>query len=459
MQEIASYKRRVFLKDHPVVTQRIVLSSAGTAQTLLAGTVIAAKTVTATSATTVGAYAKPGDGETAALLGVLAEDVAIPAAGDAYALVYVHAAVIASELIWDDGVSAADQQAALTELRKVGVLADIDYFDSRVLTGVINRRPVKYDIFGNMFRRQAPKATELFELHVVSRGVSMLPSITNAAGGTMRSGREGAAFAVKAPRFRPKRLFKAADLLKHAGGQTPYDLNVNPVERAIAEDMDDHRADIDTMVEIMCAQAIVHGKIDLFDAVEGKVVKTFTVDFRRPEAHTVVLEGAAQWTGASSDLQDSLQTYDEMIQEEANLGATDLYLGRKAWAAFRKHPDVRDDLDRNNINIGQLSPSIQSKFKGIWNGLRIWLVTGTYKDIEGKVQYYLAPEYALLAASDAENVMEFGQPMDVDCSGPVEIFSKQFKQDDPSGIFTIAESRPLPWPKQPGATVLIKAVA
>ena len=106
-----------------MVTQRIVLSSAGAAQTLLAGTVIAAKTVTATSATTVGPYAKPGDGETAALLGVLAEDVAIPAEGDAYALVYVHAAVIASELIWDDGVSAADQQAALTELRKVGVFA------------------------------------------------------------------------------------------------------------------------------------------------------------------------------------------------------------------------------------------------------------------------------------------------------------------------------------------------
>lgn len=82
---------------------------------------------------------------------------------------------------------------------------DIDYFDSRVLTGGINKRPVKYDIFGTMFRRQSPKATELFELHVVSRGVSMLPSITNAAGGTMRSGREGAAFAVKAPRFRQKR--------------------------------------------------------------------------------------------------------------------------------------------------------------------------------------------------------------------------------------------------------------
>nr|WP_294510561.1 major capsid protein [uncultured Bilophila sp.] len=338
-------------------------------------------------------------------------------------------------------------------------MADIDYFDSRVLTGVINKRPVRHDIFGNMFRRQAPRATELFELHVYSRGVSMLPSVTNAAGGTMRDGRELSAFAVKAPRFRPKRLFKAADLLKHGAGQTPYDLNVNPVERAIAEDMDDHRADIDAMVEIMCAQAIVHGKIDLFDSVEGQLVKTFTVDFKRPSAHTVVLTGTAQWSNDASDLQDSLQVYDEMIQEETNLGATDLYLGRKAYAAFRKHKDVRDDLDRNNINIGQLSPTIQSKFKGMWNGLRVWLVTGTYKDINGAVKHYLDPEYALLAAGDAQNVMEFGQPMDVDCSGPVEIFAKQFRQDDPSGIFTIAESRPLPWPKQPGATVLVKAVA
>lgn len=82
-------------------------------------------------------------------------------------------------------------------------MADIDYFDSRVLTGVINKRPVKYDILGTMFRRQSPKAIELFELHVVSRGVSMLPSITNATGGTMRSGREGAAFAVKAPHSVP----------------------------------------------------------------------------------------------------------------------------------------------------------------------------------------------------------------------------------------------------------------
>lgn len=123
MHEIASYARNVFLKDHPVITRRVLLSSTGTAQTLLAGSVIAEKTVTASAATTVGAYVKPGDGETAAMLGVLAEDVVIPASGDAYALVYIHAAVIISALVWDDGVSATDQRAALIELRKVGIFA------------------------------------------------------------------------------------------------------------------------------------------------------------------------------------------------------------------------------------------------------------------------------------------------------------------------------------------------
>ncbi len=129
MQEIASHKRTVFLKDHPVITQRVILSSTGAAQTLLAGTVIAAKPLTNTPAgattppTTTRAYAKAGEGETVAILGVLAEDVVIPAEGDAYALVYVHAAVVASALVWDDDVSAADQQAALIELRKSGVFA------------------------------------------------------------------------------------------------------------------------------------------------------------------------------------------------------------------------------------------------------------------------------------------------------------------------------------------------
>ncbi len=112
MKEIARYERRVFLKDHPPVTQRVLIKSSGTARTLIAGTVL-------------GVTAGKHDAFTSASAAscVLAEDVDVPASGDAYALAYVHAALIAPELVWADGVSAADQKTALEALRGKGLYA------------------------------------------------------------------------------------------------------------------------------------------------------------------------------------------------------------------------------------------------------------------------------------------------------------------------------------------------
>lgn len=336
---------------------------------------------------------------------------------------------------------------------------DIDYFDPRVLTGVVNRRPLKSDLFSTFFLRKPPSATELFELHIKSRNISMLPTITNHAPGTMRKGDVITAGAVKAPRFRPKRAFMAADRFKISAGANPYNPLHNPLERAIAEDMDLHREEIDFATEIMCCQAMVHGKITLFDVLEGKGPKpTFTVDFKRPESHNTILTGDALWSNPASDLQGQVDGWNLKIQEETGFGATDLILGKNAWAAFRRHKDVKEDLDNKGINIGQLSPRVGSKLKGSWYGLRIWVMVGTYTDLDGITKHYLEPDYALLVARDAESVIEFGMPVDNDCAGPCEIFSKAFKQEDPSGTFTIAESRPLPWPKQPGWVVLAKAV-
>lgn len=336
---------------------------------------------------------------------------------------------------------------------------ELSYFTPRVLTGVINLRPVKHDLFTRFFRPLDPKPVDVLELQTSLRGASILPAITNYAAGTMRKGEVLSVDYVKAPRFRPKREFRAADLLKTQKGFSPYDPRVNPVERAIAEDMDAHRDDIDRMVEIMCAQAAVDGRIDLYDMIEGQVVKNYTVDFKRPASHSVTLTGDALWSNPASDLVGMMETYNLLIQEDTSgHSATDLILGKNAWTAFRRHPDVKDSLDNRRIDIGQLSPRVGAKLKGQWNGLNIWTHNATYNDLEGNTKYYLEPDYALLLAGSAESVIEFGQPVDVKCEGPAKIFAKQFEQEDPSGIFTIAESRPLPMTRHCGWTVKIKAV-
>lgn len=133
MQLIESYTRSAFLKDHPPVLARMELTSSGTAQTLLAGTVIGSLTTSTTTgsgdsavtttSTTVGAWVPADTGETDALLGVLAGDVTVPASGNAYADVYVHAAVVFDELLWADDVSATDQKKAISGLRAIGIFA------------------------------------------------------------------------------------------------------------------------------------------------------------------------------------------------------------------------------------------------------------------------------------------------------------------------------------------------
>lgn len=336
---------------------------------------------------------------------------------------------------------------------------ELNYFTPRVLTGVINLRPPKYDLFTHFFRPLDPRDVDVLEVQTSLRGASILPAITNHDAGTMRKSDVLSVGYVRAPRFRPKRVFHAADMLKTQKGFTPYDPAVNPVERAIADDMDAHRDDIDRMIEIMCAQAAVDGRIDLYDMVEGEIVKTYTVDFRRPQNHTVALTGTAVWSNEDSDLIGSVEDYNLLIQEDTSgLSATDLILGKNAWTAFRRHPDVQDTLDNRRIDIGTMSPRVGAKLKGVWNGLNIWTHNATYKGIDGQTKYYIDPDCALLLARDAESVIEFARPVDVKCAGPAKIFAKQFEQEDPSGIFTIAESRPLPMTRHCGWTVKIKAV-
>ena len=45
--------------------------------------------------------------------------------------------------------------------------------------------------------------------------------------------------------------------------------------------------------------------------------------------------------------------------------------------------------------------------------------------------------------------------MDEKCEGATQLFAKKWTQEDPSGVFTIAESRPCPMVKHTGCAVKV----
>ena len=124
METIATKSSNPFLREHPVITQRVLLTSGDEEQTLLAGSVIGkveATTGENASPAFQGLFGSKPDMEP---VGILAADVTVPASGDAWGTVYVHCAALASGLLWDESLSANDQATAIAALRGVGVFVE-----------------------------------------------------------------------------------------------------------------------------------------------------------------------------------------------------------------------------------------------------------------------------------------------------------------------------------------------
>lgn len=336
---------------------------------------------------------------------------------------------------------------------------DLSAYTPRILTAVINIRPVNKRLFTSFFEDNEPSLVDTFELETSYQGQSMLPAISYNDAGTMQNGEVRTLSAVTAPIFKPKRVFTAADKFKRAKGFTPYDTSYDPLEKALAEDLDAHIYDIEFMKEIMCANALVNGKIPLFNKVNGDVKEVAAIDYKRPVSHSVTLSGTAAWDNAGSDLLEQAEQYSSMIMDATGgFGATDLIMGTKAFSAFLKHANVKDLLDNRNINAGSLNINLQSLYRGMWNGLRLWTINASYKDLAGNQKAFIPADGALFIAKDAKLEIDYGLPSDVDCTGPTKIFAKQYKSEDPSAYFTLAESRPLPQVKHAGATVFVKVL-
>lgn len=336
----------------------------------------------------------------------------------------------------------------------------LDYFDPRILTGVLTNRPPQYSLFTDLFfTKKSPQPVETFELHVKNRERRMLPFVRNEDAARILEPYSGEVVAVRAPRIRVKRRYKAEDILKNPLGYDPYDLVSNPVEQAIVEDLDDLRRDLDQTLEWMCAKIITTGVIEIADYIEGQKKVIYKVDNRMPATHRITVGTSdAKWSNSKSKLMEQVEEWSNMIQETTGSAPTELILGKNVWGNFFRHSDVKDNLDNRRIELGEIIPRVCTMFKGVWNGLRIWTYIGTAPLADGSVEYLLDPDSIVLGYKDPETVIEYGRPVDHDCPGATAFFAKTYKEEDPSVRWVLAETRPLPWVRRSGAFVCAKVL-
>lgn len=115
--ETTSYQAQNFVGPHPPVMKLHTLASTGVEKDLVAGTVLGK--VTATKKLMPLAPAANDGSESAAV--ILVEDTTVPAAGDILSNVYVHGDYRSKGLVWPDGITAEQKQAAVEQLDALGI--------------------------------------------------------------------------------------------------------------------------------------------------------------------------------------------------------------------------------------------------------------------------------------------------------------------------------------------------
>jgi hypothetical protein len=130
--------------------------------------------------------------------------------------------------------------------------------------------------------------------------------------------------------------------------------------------------------------------------------------------------------------------------------------GTDAAKALRKKLAADAWFDARRISAGEMTWQMSSNYMGNIGGIAVYRYGSLYEDSSGTDQNIIPADAVYLIATQARFSIEFGIIMDLDAGASVvgEFFAKNWTTKDPSVLWNLIESRPLPVPWQPEAIIV-----
>lgn len=344
-----------------------------------------------------------------------------------------------------------------------------------LLPTVENIRPQTYffrDRFFNRVFQSDKQAIAFEELPVEQRPAPFV--LPTAQGRVMKlKGRTSKAFqpAYVKPKFELDPNMNV--VLQRQPGEPIGGGTVSPgarMDRAIAYTMELGSDMCDRREEIMCAQAIINGAV----TVVGEDYPQVTVDFGRDASLTQVLTSTARWGQSAAAPLTNLAALRLASFRLANRPIGDVIMGLDAFTLFFADQQVKDMLAaskdyRLTTSDSQLAAfsdgSTPLEYRGRLAGaegqgaLNIWTYAQQYEDYDGTFRDIMNPlEVVGVGRGDAvDGFMCYGAIKDADAGlAPLARFPKMWKNPDPSVVYTMVQSSPLPVPTRPNASFRIR---
>lgn len=246
------------------------------------------------------------------------------------------------------------------------------------------------------------------------------------------------------------------------GGSLSLDQRRNAVKAELLRKM---RVKFQNTYEYMAARAIIDGKI----TITGEDYPSTLVDFRRDASLTLTLAGAAKWDVSTGDPLATLKTMRMGANELSGARITKHVFGANAWSLFSSRVDLREMMNTQYggrqvavtlINDGYEGQEYMGRIAGSGGqgAIDVWVDSSKYRDPEdGTEKFYLDQNTVVGVSEMVEGVRCFGAIMDARAGyRAMEVFFKNYENDNPSVEYLLGQTAPLMVPKVPNATFSVK---
>lgn len=338
---------------------------------------------------------------------------------------------------------------------------EIPDLDWRVQTRAIEQIPTPPRMLQDLvFKEENTHETDTVEVDIEKGGRKMAPFITDLEGGVVVKGTSRSSRVVKTPRIRPKHPMTAKDLLGQRGpGQIYYAGGITDImaarKKKIATEQRNLKMLIDTRKEWMCAQALTGTLAVSQDNI------AFQVDYLMPDAHQITLTGDDKWSATdTAKPRNQVKTWSQMMINALGFGPDLMICGTEAAEALWTLVENDKAFDARRITAGEFTWKATSNYMGNLGGIDVYSYGSVYEDAAGDDQNLIPANKVYLIASRARFSIEYGIILDLDAEAQVvgQIFSKAWLEKDPSVLWLLAESRPLPVPWQPEAIIEVQVI-
>lgn len=284
----------------------------------------------------------------------------------------------------------------------------------------------------------------------------MAPFVSEEEGGIIVQGTSMESKSVKTPRIRLKKPLSGKQLLtERTAGQNFYAAGPKDIQDAknqkIMLEFLDLKERVSIREEWMCAQALT-GKME----IPGKKGVLQKIDYRMPISNKIVLGAGDRWNEENGDPKGVIQSASDMMVDSGY--TPDLIIGgTEAIKYLQTKTEKNEWVPSNFLHSGNPNWKASKNYQGEFGGLDVYRYGRIIKDSAGTSFKLIDPEKIYMIDTSARFSIEFGIILDLEHEASIvgEMFSKSWLEKDPSVLWNLIESRPLPVPWEPEAIVEI----